>query len=602
MLGRMGWWRHALVGGATAGCAALGVTGQIGTGSHDERFDAKQVVVQPVGPDGLRIREVVDQDFGNEQRRGYQRIVLHDFGAPIDIVASSPDANATVGTATDFSLGEIATRIRLGDPDTTFRGQHRYILEYTYPAAQVSSGQLALDIINDVEVFETSRFEVVVTGLQLADTTCNVGPAGTVGGCELRADGPNYVAVIEPLRPGDGITIGGTIVGRTAATPPPVPAIPTRRSDHRELVGALMLPLGAVSGGGVYWWSRRRGRNEVFAGGATDAAFGVLPLPNSGAPGPQRHGAPAPMTGLVPDDHMDELATIEFVPPTGVSPWQAAVVLDEKLDDSTVSAWISGLVATDVLTINRQGKSAELGRGPNRDSADASTDAILDVMFGNRSAVPLGTYDPQFSKAWQQIRAHQSSVIAASGWWKRMPPSSGTGTPLAGLVVIVILLVAFGAGSLLTAALGVFRLLPLALLFGLAVPAVFAHGAYRVLRPARSATGSAMALRAESFRRFLEASEGKHVDWAWKQGLLREYSAWAVALGAAGAWQRAMQASHVPPAEVSIMGPLMVHNMGSAMSSTRTAPTQSSSGGGGGGGFSGGFSGGGGGGGSSGSW
>jgi uncharacterized membrane protein YgcG len=603
MLGRMGWWRHALVGSATAGCAALGLTGQIGTGNHDERFDAKQVVVQPAGPDGLRVREVVDQDFGNEQRHGYERIVPHDFGVPIDIVASSPDAEATVGTATDFSLGEIGTRIRLGDPDTTYRGQHRYVLEYTYPAAQVATGQLALDIIGDREQFETGRFEIVVTGLRLTDTKCNVGPEGTVGGCELRADGPNYVAVIEPLRPGNGVTIGGTIVGQVDPTPPAMPVIPERRSDQRGLVGGLMLPLGVASGAGVYWWSRRRGRNEVFAGGAADAAFGVLPPPNSGAAAPQRSGAPAPMTSLVPDDHMDELATIEFVPPAGVAPWEAAVVLDERLDDSTVSAWISGLVAEDVLTITREGKSAELARGPKRDPADASTDAILDVMFGGRTLVPLGKYDPLFSKAWKQIRSHQSSVIAESGWWKRMPPSSGTGTPLAGLIVIVIALFAFGAGSILTAALGIFRLLPLALLFGLAVPAVFAYGAYRVLRPARSATGSAMALRSESFRRFLEASEGKHVDWAWKQGLLREYSAWAVALGAAGAWQRAMQTSHAPPAEVSMMGPLIVHDMGGAMSSTRTAPTQSgSSGGGGGGGFSGGSSGGGGGGGSSGSW
>jgi uncharacterized membrane protein len=136
---------------------------------------------------------------------------------------------------------------------------------------------------------------------------------------------------------------------------------------------------------------------------------------------------------------------------------------------------------------------------------------------------------------------------------------------------------------------------------------VTAYFAYRVLLPARSAHGSAMALKAESFRRFLAASEGKHVDWAWKHGLLREYSAWAVALGAAGAWQAALEASHVPPAEVTGLGPVFVPSYSSAINSTRTAPTSSggSSGGGwsgGGGGFSGGSTGGGGGGGSSGSW
>ena len=127
--------------------------------------------------------------------------------------------------------------------------------------------------------------------------------------------------------------------------------------------------------------------------------------------------------------------------------------------------------------------------------------------------------------------------------------------------------------------------------------------AYRTLLPVRSATGSALALRTESFRRFLAASEGRHVEWAWKQGLLREYSAWAVALGAASAWERALAASSVPPVEY-VSGPLLVYSMGPAFTSAHTAPSSSGGSGGGfsGGGFSGGSVGGGGGGGSSGCW
>ena len=133
------------------------------------------------------------------------------------------------------------------------------------------------------------------------------------------------------------------------------------------------------------------------------------------------------------------------------------------------------------------------------------------------------------------------------------------------------------------------------------MPAIFAYFLYRELLRVRSATGSALALRTESFRRFLEASEGQHVDWAWKQGLLREYSAWAVALGAAGAWSKALNKSQVPPAEAAALShPMLIYSMGSSISSSHTAP--SSSGSGSSGGFSGGSVGGGGGGGSSGSW
>jgi uncharacterized membrane protein len=146
----------------------------------------------------------------------------------------------------------------------------------------------------------------------------------------------------------------------------------------------------------------------------------------------------------------------------------------------------------------------------------------------------------------------------------------------------------------------------MAVAVGLLFPAIVAVVMYRALLPSRSAQGSALALRSESFRRFLHASEGRHVEWAWSKGLLREYSAWAVALGEADAWSKALAAANVPAAAAAASGPIILHQHGSSIRDTRTAPSSSSSGGssfgGGGGGFGGGGVGGGGGGGSSGSW
>jgi len=82
MLGRLGIWRHLLVLLTVVGCAALALFGVIGSGNQDERFDAKQITVMPAGGDGIRIREVVDQDFGRESRHGYERIINNDFGSP----------------------------------------------------------------------------------------------------------------------------------------------------------------------------------------------------------------------------------------------------------------------------------------------------------------------------------------------------------------------------------------------------------------------------------------------------------------------------------------------------------------------------------------
>ena len=139
----------------------------------------------------------------------------------------------------------------------------------------------------------------------------------------------------------------------------------------------------------------------------------------------------------------------------------------------------------------------------------------------------------------------------------------------------------------------------LAIVLGIALPFFVGLLAYSAMVPSRTATGSALALRTESFRRFLASSEGKHVQWAWDNGLLREYSAWAVALDAADAWERAIRASNIPEPQAALGGPLLVHSLAYSMAGM-TTPPQSSSGSSG--GFSGGGGGGGGGGGSSGSW
>lgn len=593
MLGRIALWRHAVVVLAVGACAALAGFGIIGGGS--ERFDAKQVTVQPAGADGVRLREVVDQDFAANNRHGYERKIPNDFGVPTEVTASSPDAPDDVGV--NYAGDE--TVIRVGDPDATVSGQHRYVLSYTLPDARLSSGDLELDIIGNDETNETKRFEIVVTGFELEDLLCNVGEAGAEGGCELVRDGDVYRTVISPLEPGDGITIGGRIVGLTAAGEPPIPVIPERHPDRTGVLALAMVPLGLAGAGAVFLVARRRGRNEVFSGGAADAAYGTLRNPSLADSGPT--------TGvrLVADDDMDELATIEFVPPSGIAPWQGAVLLTERIDNATVGAWFSGIAAREGITLDKEGHDLVLGAGPKRGELDPSAAAHIDKILDGRDRVELGTYDKKFATEWSDVRKELATSISASGWWKRLPPGATTQLASAqsiGVLIAVVAVFVFGVGSVITALLGLFDNFALAIAFGIVVPSVVAYFVYRTLLRVRSGTGSALALRAESFRRFLEASEGQHVDWAWKQGLLREYSAWAVALGAAGAWSKALNKSHVPPDEaVALTHPMLIYSMGSSITSSHTAPSSSGSGFSG-GSFSGGSVGGGGGGGSSGSW
>lgn len=594
-LQRITWGHHAAVGVTIAGLAGLALFGVIGEPNRPERFDAKQVTVWPVGDDGVRIREVIDQDFGTNRRRGHQRFVPTDFGVPTDVSARSPTAPDGV-SITD--LGD-EVRIRIGDPDVTITGRHRYVLEFTLPDARLSTGRLALDVIGTEEEFETERFEVVVAGLELADPTCAVGRFGAVGGCVLERDGDVYRTVIAPLRPGQGITVGGTIVARTEPVLPTVPELPERRPEHpRALLAAGLAALGVVTAGVVRVLRGRRGRNEITPGGATDAAFGSLPPPGSVT-------TELP-TRLVSDRRLGDFATVEFAPPRGVEPWEGSVLVHERMSSDTIAAWFAGLAAREAIVLEPDGNNLTIRWGPKRDQLDVRTEEMLRGVLNDDQAFTLGTYDPDFASLWRSIVPLQDERIRTSGWWKHQPPQHGDLSGCSGwLIFMVASMVLLGLSPFLLLLLGLLDSVVLAVVFTVIVTALMARIAYRGLLPARSATGSALALQTESFRRFLDASEAQHVQWAWERGVLREYTAWATALGEAEAWNRALRSSPIPPETTAdLASPMLAHTMRSSMVSSSTPPSESSSGSGSSGGSfsSGGSVGGGGGGGRSGSW
>jgi hypothetical protein len=278
------------------------------------------------------------------------------------------------------------------------------------------------------------------------------------------------------------------------------------------------------------------------------------------------------------------------------------VVLREEVDDDSVAAWFSEMIADEAIIATDDDGTVSLTRGPDTSRLSSVDLGHLERLFAHGDVIELGSYDEDFTATWNAIRSEQEAFAAGSGWWSRGGPG-GNVTASAKLVLVAGAILIVAAAMVTLAALAttetfwqVMASPWMAVIAGLFVPLLTAAIAYRRMFASRTATGSALALRSESFRRFLAASEGRHVDWAWQQGLLREYSAWAVALGAADAWSDAVKASAIPEPEVALSGPLLLYSASSAFSSSHTAPS-SSGGGGGGGGL-----GGGGGGGSSGSW
>jgi hypothetical protein len=593
MLGKFGSFRHFAVGTVAVGLGVLGATGIIGGGHHDEVIDHWQAVISPAGGEGVRIRETFDQDFGTNDRHGPERLIPNNFGYVTNVTASSPDAPDDV----NVEIIGSETRVRVGDPNTEISGQHRYVIEYTLPAANLSSGTLLINAIGNTYRIDMTEAEVIVTGFELSDPQCFTGPYGSTDPCDIELVGDRmYRATVAPLPAGDAITIQGTIEAGGQAPALPLPPMPERRDEPNSgLIGLGLAGLSAAVAAPIFVHFRRKGRNEVFAGGAADAAFGELPSPGSmSSPDAGR------ATVLVADEKLADLATIEFVPPPGIEPWEAAVLMTERIDDSTTQAYVSGLVGKEILAVEESGSGLAISSGPKRSTASPAEAAIANSILVLGDPYITGTYDPAFAAAWSAISTQQRERISASGWWKHGGPGAGMSAKGAvgcggfglALVIGVVALTAGSAGSVF----GALEWLPVAAIATVALSAIVALVAYSSMLPARSAQGSALALRTESFRRFLHASEGQHVEWAWNHNLLREYSAWAVALGEADAWSKALERANIPePARLSAT-PLIIYSAASSINSSRTAPSSSGSSGGGGGGFSGGGGGGGGGG------
>ena len=589
-------WSHLVVVLSVLVVGALALFGFVGENSQDEKIEQLQVVVSGVGDNGLRITETIDQDFGTNDKHGPELVVPNDFGMPTDITASSSDAPDQVNVdQAPFGSPVEGTRIRICDPDVTVTGQHRYVVSYTLPTSRFAAPTFSLDAVGAASAIPIEDVTVVFSGISLTRPRCTVGSAGSTDPCTLEPGAPLRLAY-ERLEPMEGITVSGEVTEWGPGEEVAAPALPNRRPDRRGVTALWTMALGALAAGGVYVWSVRKGSNEVVGFGPAEAAHGVA------GPGPGT-------TRKVTDAELADMTTTEFAPPRGIEPWQGAVVLTEELDQSSVTAWFSGAVAADLLTIEENRGKPRLSRGPKAGEADPVTAKVLDKLFGNREVVDLDSYDPKFASAWTEVEKLQDEWIKKSGWWAVGSPKRGSGKPggcatLFALVFFAIVLTV--VGFFVLGLFGVVGGIVSALIVAIGLPGLVARVAYAPFRPGRTANGSAYALQVGSFRRFLVESEGQYVEWAWKNGLLRQYSAWAVALDAADAWQAAMKRAGVPQAEIQASSPLMVHAMAGAFASSHVAPAPPSSGGSSSSGFSGsGFSGsvgGGGGGGSHGSW
>jgi hypothetical protein len=604
-----------LVGGGVV----VGVVALIGAAGGDtERVVDMYAQAQLDDTGAAQVNEVIDYNFGiagaTEEKHGILRVVP-GLDPAAAITVTSPDAPADVETYVD----PLGTGLRIGRADQTVSGRHRYTIDY--PLAGMAQGTTVdWEVMGPYSEVGFDHVEVhLLAPYELLEPLCLEGDPGSPSVCDVRQVEPGHlVATIDGLSGRQGITVEAK-AGSDLARAPGLVQVPA----PEELPGTGLLPPAGTAAAAALvatipaaWLVRRAGRERVAAGGAADAAYyayaggpqppsagpdAVLPPPPDGTPPswstPVSMPAPPPSAGDVRLDvkELGEMATTDFAPPENLSPPQGGIVLTESVRSEHKVAWLIDAAIDGAIDLQEEGDKVtglvRTGQG------DAETAPILDMAFGSRTQIALDEYDEEFAQAWGEVGNQLDTWHRTCGLWDHGADRRRVIVRvLGGLGVIFGLLLVVAGGALCTMKGGGW--LPMVgvggVLFGAGLAAALRGWELRVRTPA----GSAAWLRVESFRRFLAGSEAYHAEEAARRGVLREYTAWAVALGEIDRWSRAVRASTAIPADAGISYAYLAPALMMSTMSASTAPSSSGSGGG----FGGGSIGGGAGGGSVGSW
>jgi len=515
------------------------------------------------------ITEVIDWDFGAAtDKHGIYRDFVESI--PASVTVTSPDAPSDV---TELS----SVRLRIGDPGTTVSNIRRYVISYDLDDAVSASG-LDWNAVGTEWTAPIKQAEVNFVGpYSFTDIKCLEGTTSNVHSCTVTQPEPGHLVVqAHDLAEGEGVRLQAGL-GAPLASAPALPAPPPESSRGGVslawlgLVGAVATLVGALPTSMVI---RRRGRERVGVGGTADAAY-------ADAGGPER---------LIDSADLAEMSTIEFAPPKGLPPANGGVLLAESVRQEHKVAWLlqEAIDGSVVLDDTNQGKGKMLLQRHGFGSPISAP--LLNSMFGGREEILLGKYDSTFASGWSAVGKHLQDWMDHSGLWDEAGDRRRLKVRLWSVLAVVLGLAMVVISAILCTRYSGFWLVGVGaggLLVGFAVAGFVRSWELKV----RTARGSGLWLQVESFRRFLHDSESQHVRQAAELGVLREYTAWAVAVGEADHWSRVVAATDNLPDTGGMSGmnyALMAVALNSATSHASTAPSSSGGGGVGGGGGGGG--------------
>ena len=584
---------------------ALLASSGIARAQFTEQIDGYDVSIELRTDGSLRITEVIDYDFGVTEHHGIFRDVptrvhyddTYDRVYPLTVesVSASGGASADYTTERDGSL----TRIKIGDPDATVSGDHRYTIVYTVEGATNGFGdhdELYWNAIGDewsVSIDDVT-VDVQAPG-DITDSLCFQGPERSTLPCDgQKVRGATATFRQQHLDPYSGVTI--VLAFPKGVLDPPAPILEERWSISSAfrltpvtggVSGALLLLI--VGGAAVTLW--RTGRDRRYQGSPIDQVM----------------GNPTGDDEAVPIFDADTEAPVEFAPPGDMRPGQMGTLVDEQANTLDVSATIVDLAVRGFLMIQEIPKEGWFGKPDwtliKLEESEAGLltyeRRLLNALFRDGTEVTISDLRNTFAARLEGVEESLYVDVVNRGWFRSRPDKVRSTWQGRGVVALIL-------GAALTFVLARWThwgVLGIPLIIGGLLLMIFAKR-----MPSRTASGTAMLRRVRGFRRVIETAETHMSQWAEKEMIFTTFLPYAVVFGCTDKWAKAFAALGVQPDTSWYVSPRpfvyteFAQSMdGFAVTTGGTiASTPSGSGSSGFGG--GGFSGGGGGGGGGGSW
>lgn len=567
------------------------------------RYDV-DITVQPSGR--MHVVETIDYVFPNPRhgllrklRVKFRHTDTHDRVYPVSNVRVTGSPGTPLETEVE---NDGAYRvIRVGDPDRTITGAHRYVVTYDLDGALnrfEGHDELYWNAVGpDWDVLIERSTVRVRAEAAISAVNCYAGPLDSRFPCRRSvADGRSATFEHGLIAPRQAMTIAVALPERYAAKPGPL--LRERWSARKAFaVNETTVPVAAVvllvglGGVGLLLW--RRSRDLVYAGQVPGLE------PAGGVDGVTQ---PAPVFG-------DRAGPVEWSP-EDMPPGLMGLVLDEEVHTLDVTATIVDLATRGHLVIEelpRQGlfrkRDWRLSRvqPPEGERLTAWESETLRGLFHLGSNVQLSDLKRRFHPYLKDVKQGLYDEAMRRGWFTRKPDQvRGLWFGLGVAAVAT-----GGVATYVLARWTTFGLTGLALvLVGLVLLAVHRR------MPFRTGKGSAAYARALGFKRYLATAEAEQLRAEEKAGVFARYLPYAIVLGETERWAKVFKDLGLPPQQHMgwYAGPSGwsfddFNDSMDAFSSSTSSTVASTPGSSGGSGFGGGgSSGGGGGGGGGGSW